>query len=145
MKVDLQIDEKYVPPVVEIKTNQINEEINQVLNFFNQQTTELVGLYQEKQYLLLITQITRIFAQDKRVIAVMDGQEYQLRMPLYEVEKQVREQGFIRISRSELVNRQAIDNFDLTFSGSIRVNLRDGSSTFVSRRFVNAIKGRFNL
>ena len=68
-----------------------------------------------------------------------DG-EFTLRLRLYEAEERLRQQRFVRISNSEIINLNKAKNFDLSFTGTICVTLSDGSKAYVSRRYVNRIK-----
>lgn len=45
-----------------------------------------------------------------------------------------------KLSNSEIVNLKKVLSFDLSFAGTICVSLSDGTSSYVSRRYVNKIK-----
>ena len=47
---------------------------------------------------------------------------------------------FIRISKSEIVNLKMVDSLDLSFIGTICIKLKNGTNTYVSRRYVKKIK-----
>lgn len=47
---------------------------------------------------------------------------------------------FVRVSNSEIINLKKIKNFDLSLAGTICVKFLDGSTTYVSRRYVTKIK-----
>lgn len=48
--------------------------------------------------------------------------------------------SFVRISNSEIVNLRRVNNFDLSYAGTIRVSLNNGDTAFVSRRYIPKIK-----
>ncbi len=66
--------------------------------------------------------------------------EYLLRMRLYEAEERLDQTRFVRISNSEIINLKMAKRFDLSFSGTICVNLAGGQTAYVSRRYVAKIK-----
>ncbi len=66
--------------------------------------------------------------------------KYILRLRLYELEKQLPASQFIRISNSEIINLKKVNNFDLSFTGTICVKLSNGITTYVSRRYVPKLK-----
>ena len=61
-------------------------------------------------------------------------------MRLYEAEEQLDQTRFVRISNSEIINLKMAKRFDLSFSGTICVNLAGGQTAYVSRRYVAKIK-----
>ena len=63
-----------------------------------------------------------------------------LKARLYELEERLAKKNFIRISNSEIVNFSKIKNFDLSLAGTITIIFKDGSKTYVSRRYVKKIK-----
>lgn len=66
--------------------------------------------------------------------------EYTLHIRLYEIEERLNSHQFVRISNSEIINLKRVDNFDLSFTGTICVKLSNGTTTYVSRRYVAKIK-----
>ena len=75
----------------------------------------------------------------------LDGQEYTLRLRLYELEELLSPSRFARISNGEIVNLKAVTALDLSLTGTIQMTLTGGVVTYVSRRYVKKIKQTLNL
>lgn len=56
------------------------------------------------------------------------------------MEERLNSNYFIRISNSEIINLKKVKNFDLSFTGTICVELMNGTTTYVSRRYVSKMK-----
>ena len=69
-----------------------------------------------------------------------EQETYTIRLRLYELEQQLEDRDFIRISQGELINLRKVKDFDLSFSGTIRVRMQNGKETYVSRRYVKKLK-----
>lgn len=82
----------------------------------------------------------RIYLNSGKVVAVTDKGEYILRLRLYEIENLLLTDQFIRISNSEIINLKKVNNFDLSFTGTIYVKLSNGVTTYVSRRYAPKLK-----
>ncbi len=82
----------------------------------------------------------RIYLNSGKVVAVTDKGEYVLRLRLYEIENLLLTDQFIRISNSEIINLKKVNNFDLSFTGTICVKLSNGVTTYVSRRYIPKLK-----
>ena len=84
--------------------------------------------------------LIKVYAGNGKVFAVTDHGEYSIKLRLYEIEKRLDPQRFVRISNSEIVNLKKVKNFDLSFTGTICVELINNTVTYVSRRYVSKIK-----
>ena len=81
-----------------------------------------------------------MYAASGKVYAVTEQKEYILRMRLYEAEKRLNKKIFVRISQSEIINLKKVKRFDLSFTGTIGVQLSDDTTSYASRRYVAKIK-----
>lgn len=141
MQVEIKTDPAYTEPKVLILTASVTEEINDIVKKLAEESPQILsGSRDGKVEVLEWTGIIRIYAGMGKVFAVTDNGEYTLRLRLYEVEKRLDPNQFVRISNSEIINLKMVNHFDLSFSGTICVKLKDGSTAFVARRYVAKIK-----
>ena len=91
---------------------------------------------------LLEDSILTISADNKRLRITADDGVYWLRMTLQDVEKALNPSMFLRVSRYEIVNLHKVKRFDFTITGTLRVEMEDGTDTWASRRFIPVIKER---
>ena len=70
---------------------------------------------------------------------------YQIRLRLYELEERLDDSKFVRISNSEIVNLKKVKSLDLSFVGTICMELSNGEVSYVSRRYVSKIKKKVGL
>lgn len=141
MEVELKIDQSCEEPRVIIMTAAMTEEIHDLLKRLSQDAPQIIsGSRDEKVMVLDPAELIRIYANDGKVFAVTGTGEYALRLRLYELEQRLDGRQFVRISNSEIINLKKVNNFDLSFTGTICVKLSDGTTTYVSRRYVGKIK-----
>ncbi len=141
MQVEIKIDSSYTEPKIVITTAAVTEEINDIVKKLSEDTPQIIsGSKEEKIEVIEQDDLIRIYANSGKVLAVTNKGEYTLRLRLYEVEKRLNPNQFVRISNSEIVNLKKVNNFDLSFTGTICVKLSNGTVTYVSRRYVSKIK-----
>ena len=141
MQIDIKIDEKCTETQIIIVTNKMTDEINEIVKRISEQPTSvLVGFNNDNAVVLEPDSIIRIYAANQKVYAVTDSAEYTVRLRIYEMEERLYSLGFVRISSSEIINLKKVKGFDLGFTGTICVNFQNGSSSYVSRRYVAKIK-----
>jgi DNA-binding LytR/AlgR family response regulator len=88
--------------------------------------------------------ITRFWARDKYTAFQQEGREYLLDESLAQLEERLSAAGFLRIHRAELVNLKhvrALHGRD----DAVTVELSDGQTATVSRRFAAQLRRRLGL
>ena len=146
MKVELRIDPACAEPTVTITAPCMTGEVESLMRALaGDAARRLTGFRDGEAELLDPADISRVYASGGKVYAVTPRGRFDLRMRLYEAERQLAGGPFARISNAELVNLDNVRSFDLRLSGTILVRLRDGDTTYVSRRHVAQIKRTLGL
>ena len=104
------------------------------LTVYRNQETKSVSSYE----------IVRIYSENKKVYVRTKEESFEVRDRLYVLEDILREKGFVRISNSEIVNISQIEKLDMSYAGTIKMYMKNGDETFVSRRYVSRIKEVLN-
>ena len=148
MKLNIEIDTNIEEPVALITTPRMTEEVTRVVDFISKLddiTTVISGIRDDKVELLEQESIFRIYAEEGKVLARTESGLYQIRLRLYELEERLDDSKFVRISNSEIVNLKKVKSLDLSFVGTICMELSNGEVSYVSRRYVSKIKKKLGL
>ena len=143
MKLNVEIDTNIEEPAALITTPRMTEEVTRVVDFISKLddiTTVISGIRDDKVELLEQESIFRIYAEEGKVFARTESGLYQVRLRLYELEERLDDSKFVRISNSEIVNLKKVKSLDLSFVGTICMELSNGEVSYVSRRYVSKIK-----
>lgn len=144
MRVEIKLDSEFAEPLAVISTAEITDEVSEAvrrLKEIKESGSEIItGFSDERAEIISPEDIYRIYSENQKVLAVTDKGVYKLRMRLYQLEERLTGKKFVRISNSEIINLDQTANFDLSFAGTIQVKLKNGETTFVSRRYVSEIK-----
>lgn len=148
MKLNIRIDTNMEEPVALITTPRMTEEVTRVVDFISKLddvTTVISGIKDDKVELLEQESLFRIYAEEGKVLARTENGLYQIRLRLYELEERLDSSKFVRISNSEIVNLKKVKSLDLSFVGTICMELSNGEVSYVSRRYVSKIKKMLGL
>ena len=141
MQIEIRIDPACTETKVIVVTDKVTDEINALIKNLSRESSQyLAGFQEDVLELLDLSDITRIYASGGKIQAVTDRGEYQLRLRLYELEERLDKKDFIRISNSEIINLKKVRKFDLSYTGTICVSFKDGTTAYVSRRYISKIK-----
>ena len=141
MQIEIKIDEACHEPKVIVMTDKVDDQITALVKRLSEESPQMIAGFRDDTVRLLDqTEICSIYASDGKVLCKAESGTYALRLRLYELEDRLDRTKFIRISNSEIINLRKVKGFDLSFTGTICVSLKDGTTTFVSRRYVSKIK-----
>lgn len=146
MNIEIKIDENCEKDKIIIITKEINKEIDSIIKNIKKDSFDFIPAYKnDKVEILEKKNIFRFYANQGKVMAQTQNDEYTIKMRLYEIEEKLINDNFIRISNSDIVNLKKVKNFDLSYAGSIKVTLKNDQYTYVSRRYLSKIKEKIGL
>lgn len=133
--IDRTADEEIVATVHE--RTALIEEIEALLSRY---TDRIPGYLEDEIKMLSVSEIQCITVQDGKTYAIDSKNcRYRLKQRLYELEQQL-PSFFIRINKSALANKNALDRFSVTYAGSVDAIFKCGYREYVSRRCFAQIK-----
>lgn len=141
MQIEIKIDSSCTEPKIIVMTASMTEDVNMIIKKLSMDSPQVIsGIKDDKLEVLEQTDLIRMYASSGKIYAVTEKGEYIVRLRLYELEERLNKNQFVRISNSEIINLKKVENFDLSFTGTICVKLTNGTITYVSRRYVSKIK-----
>lgn len=141
MKVEIILDKSLDDTLVKIYTPSYSKEIENIeksLETINKDV--LVGFKDDEVYILDYKDIVRFFTHDKKIYIETVNDRLTSRLRLYEIEERVDKKSFLKISRYEIINIEYVKRLDLSFKGTIAVELTNGEVSYVSRRYLKEFK-----
>lgn len=146
MKVEINLDPNCAERKVVIYTDKMTEEIERLLRRLSDPAPDTLTVQTGSSVELLpVDDVLRVYAERQKVYVQTARGVYPVKARLYEMEKRLEGRSFVRISSSELVNTRMITGMDFSLTGTIRVTLKGGITTYVSRRRVTEIKKMFDV
>lgn len=141
MKVNVEIDKKYVEPNAVIYANQITEDIKAVVEFLKQENIKGINCLKNEQAIIVkLEEIEKIYALTGKVYLETKDETLEVRKRIYELEEILPKRNFLRISNSEIINFDKVKNIELKIYGSLVINFYSGKVTYASRRYIKKIK-----
>ncbi len=141
MKVNVEIDEKYVEPNAVIYANQITEDIKAAVEFLKQENIKGINCLKNEQTVIVkLEEIEKIYALTGKVYLETKNETLEIRKRIYELEEMLPKRNFLRISNSEIINFDKVKNIELKIYGSLVINFYSGKVTYASRRYIKKIK-----
>ncbi len=142
MIIRTEIDGKYKTIELHVCNDELTDEVTDIVRNLHEIYDRSVAGTDERGNRCLIkpAEIISAYAEGQRVFVMGPDGKYTVPKKLYELENELPERNFVRISKSEIVNIRKIKNLDMSVTGTIRLIMKNGYETYVSRRNVAKIK-----
>ena len=126
---------------VEIRYREKDHEVDNLVRVINSSTDVSPGINDKGDTeMIYISQILYVEAVDRDVFAYRADGVYKIRKTLYELEDDLREKFFVRISKSTIVNIKAVRSVAPEDFRRIKLHLKNGEYLIVSRNYANDFK-----
>lgn len=146
MQIEIKIDECAKETKVIIVTPEMDETVSELMKRISKDRPQVIAGFSDDVVCLLDqADIYRIYTQDGKVLCKAQSGTWNLHLRLYELEERLDRRRFVRISNSEIINLRFVKHFDLSYSGTIRVTMRNTDTSYVSRRYVARIKDALGI
>ena len=93
-----------------------------------------------EEYSILINDIFYFESVDKKIFVYCEKAVYRSNYKLYELEEMLSQVGFVRVSKSVLLNVEKLMGMKTLVNSKLEARLSNGESVCVSRKYLKEIK-----
>lgn len=145
MKIKIDIDDKYPDTEVVIKSPRLTRDIEKMVSWMRMLNMQIAVKQGEETYLLDTEKILYIEAVERNTFIYTADATYESKLKLYEIEQELLEQDFIRISKQSIVNLKKIQSLKADVNRKIRLTLQNGEQIIVSRMYSDELRRRLGV
>ena len=126
---------------VEVRYRERDNEVDNLVRVISSSSDSIPGINDKGDTeMIYISQILYIEAVDRDVFAYKADGVYKIRKTLYELEDDLKEKFFVRISKSTIVNIKSVRSVAPEDFRRIKLLLKNGEYLIVSRSYANDFK-----
>ena len=145
MKINLDIDGKYDDTEVIIRAPHLNNDIERMVAMMRMIDMQIAVRKDNETYLLETEKILYIEAVDRKTFVYTNSENYESELKLYEIEQELIERDFLRISKNSIVNLRKIKSLKTDVNLKIRITLQNGEQIVVSRMYSDELRKKLGL
>lgn len=142
MKITLNQDPSCPEPEVIITCPQADEDILRLVAMLRVFQKKLVGILDGERRLLDGKDILYIDTADKKTFLYTDQAVYESALRLYELEDALRDQEFLRVGRSCIINFRRVRSVRPELGGRWLVTMDNGEQVGVSRQYAGELNAK---
>ena len=145
MKINLDIDGRYDDTEVIIRAPHLNNDIERMVAMMRMIDMQIAVRKDNETYLLDTDKILYIEAVDRKTFVYTNSENYESELKLYELEQQMTERDFLRISKQTIVNLRKIKSLKTDVNRKIRITLQNGEQIVVSRMYSDELRRKLGV
>ena len=139
MRVEIKVSAEIKEPYAVIYTNAITGEVIKIRSILEIQEPVVTVADGERIVVLTPEEIYMIRTENEGVVVYNKDRRYISDKRLYEMEALLGN-GFLRISKSTIINLRMIDYVEPAFNGMMMILLKNGGKDFISRKYLPQLK-----
>lgn len=142
LKVVIQHINRDTDEQVIIQCYETTETVKQIKEHVESMDSFIIGLEDQKSVRIPLHDIYYVESVDNKTFAYLNKRVITLETKLYQFEEMAQEKGFIRISKSIVLNLHTVENAKSALNGRIILELDNAEKVMVTRHYVPELRKR---
>ena len=145
MRIKIDIDEQYPDTEVIVRARRLTPDVEKLVALMRMVNMQIGVRQGEETFLLDADRILYIETVDRRTFVYTEKETYESELKLYEIEQELLQHDFLRVSKQTVVNIRAIKSLRADIDRKIRVTLKNGEQILVSRMYSDELRRKLGL
>ncbi len=145
MKISINTDPSLNETEIVINCPGLTADTERLIALLRIMDSRMTVVKDDETYMLDISEIAYIESVDRKTFVYTLNECYETKLRLYETEERLCGSGFLRVSKSCLVNLKHIRSLRAELDRRLRLTLENGEQIIVSRQYSDDIKTRLGV
>jgi DNA-binding LytR/AlgR family response regulator len=145
LKIEIIVDENTEDLGIVVTCKKLTPDVEKILASLRMINHQLTVKKDGEIHFLDIAQIIYIESVDRKCFIYTRKDMYESDFRLYELERQLEEYGFLRVSKSFLIHLQDIQSLRADINRRIRITMAGGEQIIASRQYADELKKRLGV
>ncbi len=145
MKIEIITDENAEDLKISVVCRQLSPQVEKIIAMLRMTDNQLTARKNDEIHLLDISRVIYIEAIDRKCFIYTAEDIYESELKLYELEQQLEEYGFFRVSKSVLIHLHNVQSLKADINRRIRITMSNGEQIIASRQYADQLKKRLGV
>lgn len=119
----------------------VTPEVHDIYSYVQNKGTEICGIVDgEYQKKFNLQEVYYFEALDEKVFGYTKDSVFELKMRLYEVEKEFEKRHFVRCSKSVVLNLMLLDGISPALNSRFFAHMKNGEKLMISRQYASHVR-----
>lgn len=125
---------------ITIKYSQKNKQVNRIIDFLQSFDMQIKCDFENIERMVNILDIYYIESVDKKTFVYLEKAVYHTDFRLYQLKDKLREYSFVQVSKSCILNINALESIKPLFNSRMEATLKNGEKVYINRNYLNDVK-----
>ncbi|MBD5140266.1 MAG: LytTR family transcriptional regulator [Ruminococcus sp.] len=145
MKIEIITDENAEDLKISVVCRHLSPQVEKIIAMLRMTDHQLTARKNDEIHLLDISRVIYIEAIDRKCFVYTAEDIYESEFKLYELEQQLEEYGFFRVSKSVLIHLHNVQSLKADINRRIRITMSNGEQIIASRQYADQLKRRLGV
>lgn len=123
-----------------IKYPQKDKQVHRIIDFLQSFDMQIKCSYDNTERMINILDIYYIESVDKKTFVYLENAVYRTDFRLYQLKDKLQTYGFVQISKSCILNINALESIRPLFNSRMEATLKNGEKVNINRNYLNGVK-----
>lgn len=140
MKIKTEQDLSCTEIEVILKYPQKDKQVNRIIDFLQSFDMQIKCDSDNAERMINILDIYYIESVDKKTFVYLENTVYHTDFRLYQLKERLQTYGFVQISKSCILNINALESIRPLFNSRMEATLKNGEKVNINRNYLNKVK-----
>lgn len=140
MKIKTEQDLSCKDMEITIKYAKEDRQVTRILDFLQSLDMQIRCSIDDAEQMINIADIYYIESVDKKTFIYLEKEVCQIDFRLYQLKEKLQSSGFVQISKSCLLNINALESIRPLFNSRMEATLKNGEKVCVNRKYLKDVK-----
>lgn len=140
MKIQIQQDPSCNETEITIKYPQKDRQVNRIIDFLQSFDMQIKCDIDNTERMINILDIYYIESVDKKTFVYLEKTVYHTDFRLYQLKDKLYNYGFVQISKSCILNINALESIKPLFNSRMEATLKNGEKVYINRNYLSGVK-----
>lgn len=140
MKIKTEQDLSCSEIEITIKYPQKNRQVDRIVDFLQSLDMQIKCDIDNTEQMVDIQDIHYIESVEKKTFVYLEKAVYHTDFRLYQLKDKLQKYGFVQISKSCILNINALESIKPLFNSRMEATLKNGEKVYINRKYLNDVK-----
>lgn len=140
MKITVEQDLSCNETEIVIRYSQKESQVNRIIDFLQSLNMQIKCDIDNTERMINVSDVYYIESVDKKTFVYLEKDVYHTDFRLYQLRDRLKGSGFVQISKSCILNINALESIRPLFNSRMEAALKNGEKVYINRNYLNGVK-----